>query len=82
MVGEFVFHFLLILRINVSSFIDLKNQILAQSGLTVMRMKTCVCFQAYATVVSAAEGNNPDSDHFGKVEEVKQYPYQHVFSSY
>ncbi|KAM7403159.1 hypothetical protein PAMA_003875 [Pampus argenteus] len=30
--------------------------------------------EAYATVVSAAEGNNPDSDHFGKVDEVKQYP--------
>ncbi|KAM7375937.1 hypothetical protein PAMP_005697 [Pampus punctatissimus] len=27
--------------------------------------------EAYATVVSAAEGNNPDSDHFGKVDEVK-----------
>lgn len=33
-----------------------------------------VCFQAYATVVSAAEGNDPDSDNFGKVDEVKQYP--------
>lgn len=31
-------------------------------------------FQAYATVVSAAEGNDPDSEHFGKVDEVKQYP--------
>uniref|UniRef100_A0A671U2Q6 Origin recognition complex subunit 3 n=1 Tax=Sparus aurata TaxID=8175 RepID=A0A671U2Q6_SPAAU len=27
--------------------------------------------EAYATVVSAAEGNNPDSDNYGKVEEVK-----------
>ncbi|TMS21718.1 Origin recognition complex subunit 3 [Larimichthys crocea] len=27
--------------------------------------------EAYATVVSAAEGNHPDSEHFGKVEEVK-----------
>ncbi|XP_071354044.1 origin recognition complex subunit 3 [Trachinotus anak] len=27
--------------------------------------------EAYATVVSAAEGNNPDSDNFGKVNEVK-----------
>ncbi|XP_034530494.1 origin recognition complex subunit 3 isoform X2 [Notolabrus celidotus] len=27
--------------------------------------------EAYATVVSAAEGNNPDSDNFGKVDEVK-----------
>lgn len=36
--------------------------------------RKCVCFQAYATVVSAAEGNDPDSDNFGKVEEVKQYP--------
>lgn len=35
---------------------------------------TSVCFQAYATVVSAAEGNDPDSDNFGKVDEVKQYP--------
>lgn len=33
-----------------------------------------VCFQAYATVVSAAEANNPDSNDLGKVEEVKQYP--------
>ncbi|XP_026158627.1 origin recognition complex subunit 3 isoform X1 [Mastacembelus armatus] len=27
--------------------------------------------EAYATVVSAAEGNSPDSDNFGKVDEVK-----------
>ncbi|XP_049918029.1 origin recognition complex subunit 3 isoform X1 [Epinephelus moara] len=27
--------------------------------------------EAYATVVSAAEGNNPDSDNYGKVDEVK-----------
>ncbi|XP_031134931.2 origin recognition complex subunit 3 isoform X1 [Sander lucioperca] len=27
--------------------------------------------EAYATVVSAAEGNDPDSDNFGKVDEVK-----------
>ncbi|CAJ1073501.1 origin recognition complex subunit 3 [Xyrichtys novacula] len=27
--------------------------------------------EAYATVVSAAEGNHPDSDNFGKVDEVK-----------
>ncbi|XP_076021760.1 origin recognition complex subunit 3 [Genypterus blacodes] len=27
--------------------------------------------QAYSTVVSAAEGNDPDSDNFGKVDEVK-----------
>ncbi|XP_020496380.2 origin recognition complex subunit 3 isoform X1 [Labrus bergylta] len=27
--------------------------------------------EAYSTVVSAAEGNNPDSDSFGKVDEVK-----------
>ncbi|XP_041667917.1 origin recognition complex subunit 3 [Cheilinus undulatus] len=27
--------------------------------------------EAYATVVSAAEGNDPDSDSFGKVDEVK-----------
>ena len=34
-----------------------------------------VCLsQAYTTVVSAAEGNDPDSDNFGKVDEVKQYP--------
>lgn len=37
-------------------------------------MNKPVCFQAYATVVSAAEGNDPDSDNFGKVDEVKQYP--------
>lgn len=30
--------------------------------------------EAYATVVSAAEGNDPESDTFGKVEEDKQYP--------
>lgn len=35
-----------------------------------------IYFQAYATVVSAADGNNPDSDTFGKVDEVKQYPYK------
>ncbi|KAF3844935.1 hypothetical protein F7725_008098 [Dissostichus mawsoni] len=27
--------------------------------------------QAFATVVSAAEGNDPDSDSFGKVDDVK-----------
>lgn len=32
-----------------------------------------VC-QAYATVVSAAEDKDPDSDNFGKVDEIKQYP--------
>lgn len=33
-----------------------------------------ICFQAYSTVVSAAEGNDPGSDNFGKVDDVKQYP--------
>ena len=37
-------------------------------------MNVFVCFQAYATVVSAAEGNEPDSEDFGKVDQVKQYP--------
>lgn len=31
-------------------------------------------FQAYSVVVSAAEGVDPDSDSFRKVDEVKQYP--------
>lgn len=31
-------------------------------------------FQAYATVTSAAEGKDPDSEEFGKVDELKQYP--------
>lgn len=31
-------------------------------------------FQAYATVVSAAEGDEPGSDSFGKVDDVRQYP--------
>uniref|UniRef100_A0A8C7CU96 Origin recognition complex subunit 3 n=1 Tax=Oncorhynchus kisutch TaxID=8019 RepID=A0A8C7CU96_ONCKI len=30
--------------------------------------------EAYATVVSAAEGKDPDSVDFGKVDELKQYP--------
>lgn len=46
---------------------------LAHSG-PVTDLNICVCFQAYATVVSAAEGHDPESDSFGKVEEVKQYP--------
>lgn len=33
----------------------------------------CV-FQAYATVTSAAEGKDPDSEEFGKVDDLKQYP--------
>ena len=33
----------------------------------------CV-FQAYATVVSAAEGKDPDAEDYGKVDELKQYP--------
>lgn len=31
-------------------------------------------FQAYATVASAAEGKDPDSEEYGKVDELKQYP--------
>lgn len=31
------------------------------------------CFQAYATVVTSAEG--ADGDGLGKVDEVKQYPF-------
>lgn len=31
----------------------------------------CDWLEAYATVVSGAEGNDPDSDNFGKVDEVK-----------
>lgn len=37
-------------------------------------MNENIYFQAYSTVVLAAEGNDPDSEHFGKVDEVKQYP--------
>lgn len=33
-----------------------------------------MCFQAYATVASAAEGKDPDSEEYGKVDELKQYP--------
>lgn len=57
---------LLILRISVSRYRPRAEWILPQTK--------SVCFQAYATVVSAAEANNPDSTDFGKVEEVKQYP--------
>ena len=35
-----------------------------------------VFFQAYATVVSAAEGKDPESEEYGKVDELKQYPFQ------
>lgn len=35
--------------------------------------QTSVCFQAYTTVVTAAEGT--DTDSFGKVDEIKQYPF-------
>uniref|UniRef100_A0A7N5ZZ07 Origin recognition complex subunit 3 n=1 Tax=Anabas testudineus TaxID=64144 RepID=A0A7N5ZZ07_ANATE len=31
----------------------------------------CDWLEAYSTVVSAAEGNDPDSDNFGKVDDVK-----------
>lgn len=31
------------------------------------------------TVVSAAEGNDPDSDSFGKVDDIKQYPFINCF---
>ena len=38
--------------------------------------KSCVAdvLQAYSTVVSAAEGKDPDSADYGKVDELKQYP--------
>lgn len=41
---------------------------------TVDSVNENLLFQAYATVVSAAEGSDRDSDNFGKVDEVKQYP--------
>lgn len=34
----------------------------------------CV-FQAYGTVTSAAEGKDPDSEEYGQVDELKQYPF-------
>lgn len=33
-----------------------------------------IVFQAYATVASAAEGKDPDSEEYGKVNDLKQYP--------
>lgn len=61
--------------------IDLKIKYWPGVDRTLTELKTCACFQAYATVVSAAEGNNPDSDNYGKVEEVKQYPFITLYTS-